>query len=40
MAMAEGVPDAEGVAAVQRVDDRFGAPDVQTNQGVHRVGRR
>jgi putative ABC transport system permease protein len=26
------VPDAEGEAAVQRVADRFGAPDVQTNQ--------
>jgi putative ABC transport system permease protein len=30
--LAGGVPDAEGEAAVQRVADRFGAPDVQTNQ--------
>jgi putative ABC transport system permease protein len=30
--LADGVPDAEGEAAVQRVADRFGAPDVQTNQ--------
>jgi putative ABC transport system permease protein len=30
--LADGVPVAEGEAAVQRVADRFGAPDVQTNQ--------
>jgi putative ABC transport system permease protein len=29
--LADGVSDAEGEAAVQRVADRFGAPDVQTN---------
>ena len=32
IALADGVPVAEGEAAVQRVADRFGAPDVQTNQ--------
>jgi putative ABC transport system permease protein len=32
VALADGVPDAEGEAAVQRVADRFGAPDVQTNR--------
>jgi putative ABC transport system permease protein len=30
--LADGVSDAEGEAAVQRVADRFDAPDVQTNQ--------
>ena len=30
--LADGVPDAEGEAAVQQVADRFGAPDAQTNQ--------
>jgi putative ABC transport system permease protein len=30
--LADGVSDAEGEAAVQRVADRFGAPDAQTNQ--------
>jgi putative ABC transport system permease protein len=30
--LADGVPVAEGEAAVQRVADRFGAPDAQTNQ--------
>jgi putative ABC transport system permease protein len=30
--LADGVPEAGGEAAVQRVADRFGAPDVQTNQ--------
>jgi putative ABC transport system permease protein len=32
IALADGVSLAEGEAAVQRVADRFGAPDVQTNQ--------
>jgi putative ABC transport system permease protein len=32
ISLADGVPEAEGEAAVQRVADRFGAPDVQTNQ--------
>jgi putative ABC transport system permease protein len=32
IALADGVPVAEGEAAVQRVADRFGAPDVQTNK--------
>jgi putative ABC transport system permease protein len=32
IALADGVPVAEGEAAVQRVADRYGAPDVQTNQ--------
>ncbi|HWD43379.1 MAG TPA: ABC transporter permease [Actinomycetota bacterium] len=32
IALAGGVPVAEGEAAVQRVADRFGAPDAQTNQ--------
>jgi putative ABC transport system permease protein len=32
IALADGVPVAQGEAAVQRVADRFGAPDVQTNQ--------
>ena len=32
IALADGVTVAEGEAAVQRVADRFGAPDVQTNQ--------
>jgi putative ABC transport system permease protein len=31
IALADGVPVAEGEAAVQQVADRFGAPDVQTN---------
>jgi putative ABC transport system permease protein len=31
IALADGVTVAEGEAAVQRVADRFGAPDVQTN---------
>jgi putative ABC transport system permease protein len=30
--LADGVPEAEGEAAVQHVADRFGAPDAQTNQ--------
>jgi putative ABC transport system permease protein len=30
--LADGVPEAQGEAAVQRVADRFGAPDAQTNQ--------
>jgi putative ABC transport system permease protein len=30
--LADGVPVAEGETAVQRVADRFGAPDAQTNQ--------
>jgi putative ABC transport system permease protein len=30
--LADGVPVPEGEAAVQRVADRFGAPDAQTNQ--------
>jgi putative ABC transport system permease protein len=30
--VADGVTEAEGEAAVQRVADRFGAPDVETNQ--------
>jgi putative ABC transport system permease protein len=30
--LAAGVTEAEGEAAVQRVADRFGAPDVETNQ--------
>jgi putative ABC transport system permease protein len=30
--LADGVPEAEGEAAAQQVADRFGAPDVQTNQ--------
>jgi putative ABC transport system permease protein len=30
--LADGVPDAEGERAAQRVADRFGAPDVQTNE--------
>jgi putative ABC transport system permease protein len=32
IALADGVPVAQGEAAVQQVADRFGAPDVQTNQ--------
>jgi putative ABC transport system permease protein len=32
IALADGVPDNQGEAAVQRVADRFDAPDVQTNQ--------
>jgi len=32
IALADGVTDAEGEAAVQRVADRFGAPDVQTKR--------
>jgi putative ABC transport system permease protein len=32
IALAGGVSEAEGEAAVQRVADRFGAPDVQTGQ--------
>lgn len=32
IALADGVSVADGEAAVQRVADRFGAPDVQTNQ--------
>ncbi|HEY8472388.1 MAG TPA: FtsX-like permease family protein [Natronosporangium sp.] len=32
IALAPGVPEPAGEAAVQRVADRFGAPDVQTNQ--------
>jgi putative ABC transport system permease protein len=31
VALADGVTEAEGEAAVQRVANRFGAPDVQTN---------
>jgi putative ABC transport system permease protein len=34
IALADGVSEAEGEAAVQRVADRFGAPDVQTNEEV------